>query len=342
MLFTLLISATALLTPAYRLETLRTRHIEATLTHEARTPNLVAKEWILVAPRLLELPGQTDVRSTLVPEGKETEDLSPLRRPLLLARVAANREQRTNIVVEVHYEATLRSRRLVPLKEGEEAPRVPPLTDEERKHALRASKTLDFEAKAFQQWLDAQDLRRPPGEGEIAFARRVFQYITRHYTYQWTEDMKREATALCRAQASDCGGLSVLFVATLRANQVPARLLVGRWAKSAKKGETVDGSPYYQEHVKAEFHAAGVGWVPVDLARAVTQERGKEGLEHFGNDAGDFLVLDVDPDLVVDTKRFGKQPIEWLQGVGHWVAGDGSLKGTSTHQDWQVRSREKD
>jgi len=49
---------------------------------------------------------------------------------------------------------------------------------------------------------------------------------------------------------SDCGGLATLYVSILRANGIPARCLTGR---------SIDPNT---PHVKMDFYAEGVGWVP--------------------------------------------------------------------------------
>jgi transglutaminase-like putative cysteine protease len=213
---------------------------------------------------------------------------------------------------------------------------VPPLASDARKEVLGKSKNLDFEAESFQKWLDKNALRRRAGEGEVEFARRVFLHIRKHYKYDYREDLKREASVVCTARATDCGGMAILFVAALRANKLPARLLCGRWAESAVKGEKVGGVAYYKGHVKAEFHADGIGWVPVDLSSGVLHDKTAAGLEYFGKDPGDFLVLHVDPDLLLDSIHFGEKAVEVLQSAGYWVTGSGSLDPTTVHESWRL------
>jgi hypothetical protein len=117
---------------------------------------------------------------------------------------------------------------------------------------------------------------------------------------------------------------------------VPARVLAGRWAKSAKPGDRVGQMKYYQEHVKAEFYADEVGWIPVDCASAVMYDTSPQELRCFGHDAGDFLVMHLDPEIEVDTLHFGKQKIAWLQGLSYWVIGTGTLDQTADTSSWVV------
>ncbi len=95
--------------------------------------------------------------------------------------------------------------------------------------------------------------------------------------------------------------------------------------------------PYYETHVKAEFFASGVGWVPMDIATAILDKKG-DGLNSFGHDPGDFLILHVNPNMRLDSIHFGKQVIDSLQGPAYWVTGRGSVTPTETHEKWEVRT----
>ncbi len=131
---------------------------------------------------------------------------------------------------------------------------------------------------------------------------------------------------------SDCGGLCILFVAAMRSQGVPARALVGRWAISASHGKHGDS----QEHVKAEFFAQGVGWVPVDLSSAILHDKTAEKLKYFGRDPGDHLAFAVDTDVLIDTRYFGVKTITWLQSACYWARGAGNFDGEKTEEDWKV------
>jgi transglutaminase-like putative cysteine protease len=228
--------------------------------------------------------------------------------------------------VRAIYAATLHSRRLQPLAPGQPAPRVPDLSKAEAKLALGAAGQMDFEAAEFKKWLKALKLQKAQAHDEVAFARDVYRIVHEHIAYKYDPEQDRHASKLCGGKTTDCGGMSVLFTAVMRANQVPARCLVGRWARSAKADDKLDGTVYYQWHVKAEFFARGVGWVPVDVAGNA-----------FGDDPGDFLVMHIDPDLMVDTKHFGQKTITWAQGPVFWVSGAGKLDKGNTVEDWKVR-----
>jgi hypothetical protein len=223
------------------------------------------------------------------------------------------------------------------LKPGEKSPRIPPLAADTRQLLLAPSETLDFKSKEFQKWLDAHTLRRTPREGDLEFAQRVFIEARKTFTYQWPVPHDGKASSTCRARRGDCGCLSAVFVSALRANGIPARALVGRWAASLVPPRKPGAEPDYQTHVKAEFFAEGIGWVPVDQTQAL-DDKSPTGLRFFGHDPGDFLVQHVDFDVLVDTIHFGRQRCSVMQGIPYWTTGSGSLDGTKTHENWQVRT----
>jgi transglutaminase-like putative cysteine protease len=328
--------------PAYTLKFADSQRIEATLTYKIETPKLTAQEWIVFAARAPELPGQIRVGTTLEPNGKPSFDLSADHRPILMARISAlgggGRDK--EITVHVKYEATLRSRRLVPIKRGgggrggSQASEA--LPDQTRQAALELGGLFDGKTEFLRKWSREHQLARRESESDVDFARRVFVAMKRDFTYDYKSEMDRHASAVCKAGKSDCGGLAVMLVTILRANDIPARTLVGRWAESAKPKERIEGLPYYQTHVKAEFFAQGIGWVPVDIALGLRDQRG-DGLYFFGNDDGNFLTMHVDPNLRVDTIRFGKKDLEFMQGLAYWVVGQGSIDPIHTTEKWEVR-----
>ena len=119
----------------------------------------------------------------------------------------------------------------------------------------------------------------------------MFQAILDQYTYEVTGDMPT-VSKLCAQTKADCDGLSAVFVSALRANQIPARMLAGLPAKSAKPVNGV-----ILGHARAEFYAAKVGWVPVDPAYAKGMK--KEPLAHFGKDRADLVIAHIDYELLL-------------------------------------------
>jgi transglutaminase-like putative cysteine protease len=352
LLFSLLFLPAALPdSPGYVLEIAEVGRIEAKLNCEIHCDRLHAREWILFAARAPELPGQTNVESQFKPDGHNANELSFLRRPIFTARLPALRQKRDNRVsFSVTYEATLRSRTLRPLSAGESQPSVRKLSEKERGAGLLERGLYDFSKPEFQRWLRSQNLQRGRGETEIDFAFRVFEVLRSSTTYDYEPAMDRHASAVCRSKRSDCGGLSIVFVSALRANGIPARALFGRWAQSDRPGETSlnpssslrgrrnkGEGEYHQAHVKSEFFAERVGWIPVDVSQAVLHARGEGRSRYFGEDPGDFLTLHIDPDLELDTIHFGRRTAPNLQGPVFWVTGQGSAEATHTEEEWRVR-----
>jgi transglutaminase-like putative cysteine protease len=323
--------------PVWMVETKPTRNVEAVLTFEVEAPRMAAREWIAYVPRLPELPTQSPVSSRMTPPGRPVSDLGPGQRPLLFARVAGGPTTSKSLRLTVTHQAQLHSRLLVEAAAGTSVPPVPPLPPALRKHYLNSGPTIDHASPEVQDWLTAKQLRRASGESDIDLARRIHLAIGEGFSYRYQPDQDRRASAVCGAGQTDCGGLCVLFVAALRANGVPARLLSGRWATSAKKDEKVNGFAYSQGHVKAEFFTDGVGWVPVDVTGSVLRKKPAERLWFFGRDTGEFVTLHVDPDLVLESVHFGRKSEPWMQGAAWWVVGPGSLDGMTLQLDWQVR-----
>ncbi len=319
--------------PPYLLQTTPVRKVEATYTYEVRYPNLEANEWEVVVARPRDLPGQSVAKVTVEPAGEELTDATALKQPLLrLSLRPETADQKKTVKVVVRTEATLMGRRLIPLPAGTRAPNVPPPGDDERKAALAATPRLDHDSAAFQKWLDANQLRKQKKESDVDFALRVFRTLRRTMTYKRPFDHDGKASTTCQAGVGDCGCLSTVFVCALRASDVPARELVGRLVKSDQPFEKTE----YGAHARAEFFAEGVGWVPVDASFGLG-DRSPGGLNYFGNDAGDLLVLHLDGDLVVESKLAGKATLFRLQGVALWATGGGNFEKPEPKEDWQVR-----
>lgn len=325
--------------PSYALQVAPAQTIDAEMTLDVRAPLMRAEEWIVFAAQAPDLPGQRATRSVLEPAGSLIYELSPLHRGVLMARVPLRFwNAKDAITIKVRYQATLLSRHLAALPAGAPSPAVAPDLVEQQS-ALAAGSFFDFESAEFQAWLSSAALRRNAAESDLDYARRVFLHIKRSFGHEFLSRVSLRASFVCRRGRSDCGGLSVLFASAMRAHGIPARVLLGRWAASSQPGERVGEREYFQEHAKAEFYARGVGWVPVDQSAAIQADRSPEGLQYFGHDAGDFLTMHVDFDLLLDTVHFGQQTIEWMQQPAYWVTGSGYLARAVNRLEWKVTAR---
>ncbi len=321
----------------YWLELGRERRVQGTVSFQVTVPKLQVEQWFVFAAAAPQLPGQLRATTELFPPGQLVEELSPLKRPILFTQLQPTTDEfKTTLPIEVRYDVTLRSRTL---RQGR-----PPLlalkaedslSAQDRELALAAVGDLDYQAEKVQQWIQENQLNRTAGESDLALARRVFQTIARRFHYDYQFEMDRSAEGVCQAGKSDCGGLSAVFVAVMRSAEIPARTRYGRWAKSAKQ-EKLQGVPYYQWHVKAEFWVEGIGWVPVDPALAVTSDRSPQRLAFFGHDGGDFITFHLDPNFTLDTIRFGHKQVLSLQRPVFWVTGQGSTDPIEIQEDWKV------
>jgi transglutaminase-like putative cysteine protease len=315
----------------WHIESAPGKRVEATLSYLIETPNFDAREWVAYAAMPPVLPGQTGVDAAIRGGGKRVTELSDLKREVLLLRApvgagAYKNAKAKSLLVRVDFRATLVARKLVP---GKPIAPAEPLTKEVRALCVRATPTSEFKAKEVQAWLDRLSLRRAPAETEMDFAHRVFRQFRKELNYQ-PENEQRPASQVCQDQRSDCAGICNLYVAALRANDVPARVLPGRLAKS---GEGVSASC----HVRCEFFAEGVGWVPVEVTSAVTFKKHPDA-EYFGVDDGTLLAFHSDTDLVLDTRVSGKQVISHLQWIFYWARGTGSFQDHTRKVKWEVRT----
>jgi hypothetical protein len=325
--------------PAYATEEGEPRRFTAELTLTLHAPKLKAREWILSAAQPPTLAGQKAEASSLRPGGKAGRELSPAGRPVLRARIAAtDGARRQGVTAHLKHEVVLRERRLVEAGKAKRPAPVEELTAEARQRALAATKLIDFRSAEVRKWLADRQLRRREGEHAVDFGRRAFLAVVKNFQYDFRSQMDRGAGAACRAGRSDCGGLSAVFVAALRANGVPARLRVGRWARSQKPGERLGDIDYGQQHVLAEFFAPDAGWVAADCASGVLYDKTPGRLDYFGHFRADFITLHVDAEMMLDGGPQGRQTVDWLQGMVYWVTGDGALAGLQEKQSWSVRA----
>lgn len=315
--------------------------VKTKLSMSVTTPSLVAETWVFALPENPATPGQEVQSSSTIPESIRILDRSVLERPLRYAKFPADTaELKRNASIQAEAELLLYSRSLRRKSDSNrsssEPTQVESLAETTRKYFLRPSLECDYTSKVFREWKAKHELQRIETEGEILFAKRTFQELVRSYQYLYVPNQDRTATALCKADKTDCGGLSILFTTIMRSEGVPARVLAGRWAKSANEGEKIDGNRYYQYHVIAEFYADEVGWVPLDLSSAILHDKSPEKLMFFGHDRGNFVVMHIDTGLDFDSGLFGKYRNAFLQIPVFWVRGTGSLKDKTTQEAWEV------
>jgi len=282
----------------YRIRITASTKVRATVKSAYRFPNVIAQEWWVAYALPPEFPAQPAARGririneALAAEPGKIADESTMRQPLTTMHWFPDSVDGGRMfTVEATYDVTISRRALEP---GEPAVPVPSLTRAERSVFLAPSSHFDFMSPKFRAWLGRQDLKRKPGERDLDFAHRAMEAMVSTHTYRFELRSDRSATAVCAAGWSDCGGLATVYVSILRANGIPARCLSGRNLKP-------DGP-----HVRLDFYAEGVGWVPGDPSRAIAARSADEG---FGNEPTDMVIMHFD--LI----RFQHQ-YHWLQGIG--------------------------
>jgi len=305
---------------------------------EVTAPAFSAKVWVLIAAQPPELPSQSDTSARLLPGGKPIKDLTR-NRALLRSEIPVTKASLEHgLSGRAEYRATLYRRDLVRREPDKTYPPAEKISKSERTLSLAETPSLDFSAEAFQRWLESKGLRKQPDEADLDFARRVFLAITHAYQYEYSETMDRHASVLCQHHTADCGGMCALFAATLRANKVPVRLVLGHLAKSEAPDPPPKGKVAHCCHTKAEFYAKDIGWVPVDLSSAVEYDKTPEGLRYFGHDKGEFITMHLDYDVEYDAGPRGVKTTRHLQNVRFHVGGNGDANSAKIEHKWQVET----
>lgn len=312
--------------------------VTAIMKFNVSAPSLKALQWIVFNPAPPELPQQklSDVKIRIdnsTSAAQYIKELSPERRYLLRSLVPATNEKLfKNINMRTTYLLSCSGREL---KAG--APKVPPepLTDAARKMYTAPSETVNFNSPEFRAWLQANHLVKTTGERDIEFAWRVFSRIRKQYSYNYDSKQDRHISVLCGKDSTDCGGLSWLLVGALRANGIPARSLIGRWLKKDAEPDSANNG-FGQCHVKSEFYANGIGWVPMEMSGAVSSKTA-DPMTFFGKVDSNFVVLHTDTDLMLDTVWFGISTQRNLQQPAFWVTGEGTVNGYTAQITWQTQ-----
>jgi hypothetical protein len=276
------------------------QRVSVTFFLNRSTPLGTITEYDAFAAVAPELAQQRQVRSSFWVNNQlfrvlYTNELSSCHRPIMIARIAAlTPADRANITVSVTHEVTLYKRHLVP---GAGTNVSPVLSSFERAVSMADSSVLDYKSATFASFLDKNQLRREPSEDPIAFGRRAQQFVQKNMTYIQTGNKSLSDT--CVSQKGQCGEYAWMFVGIMRANGIPSRALVGHWVNT-KPGHTSD-SP----HVKTEFFAEGVGWVPVDPGSS------------FGVEDGNFITfhLYLEEPMALPTPHWNVQKQGHLQGI---------------------------
>ena len=321
----------------HHIEVAPAKKIQAVLTCNYSAKELGVTRWTVVVPQapVLNSQRQVSTSSWVSPHGgrgTRGRELSEAKRPILTFVASVKRRRLGDSAeLKVVYRATLCSVRLLP---GRSKVPVAALSDRDRKLYTRFSETIDSPPE-LREFLSREGLQRREGEAELQFAYRGFRFIADRYTYDYDARDWR-ASSVFQTRKADCGGMSVLFTSIVRSSEVPARVLAGRWAKSKK-----EWSKYGQWHCIAEFFAEGIGWVPVDLAGAVTAKNAwfklRKANDHFGGSSGNFLTMHVDTDLVLGGFPSGRESFPLMQLPAYWYKSRKGSGEVARTENWEVK-----
>lgn len=184
----------------------------------------------------------------------------------------------TPSTLRIAYTVSTTTRRLEPLAQGQvsivSAPQ-PSTTD------LGTPAYCDYESHDFQSWIQSCGLTRRKDEDGIAFAKRILLKLREARRYDASSNDKVGLDQVVNAKALACDGLSNLYVGVLRSAGIPSHVVCGMLFDPSKGGT--------QNHSMAEFFEHGIGWIPVEVAGAVADNKGEVDL-YFGVDDGTFIA----------------------------------------------------
>jgi len=327
----ILVSFGSAQTPALIAESRPVRHVVCVLEEELRfSPTYQLTELSLAVGAAQDLPHHQIKVSTkmLAPTGgavaKEPE--WPFR-----AFVATRLRPAMNqpvFPVKIQYEATMMERRLVPAA----GKKVAPLDAKTRETYLAPTEWYDYKAPEFTAWLKQTKLQREQRETPLAFAQRAFLMLGQKFTYK-SATPGQPASQVIALKEADCDTLSFVYISSLRANGIPARILLGRSAVKSVKPSEAGRMP---GHGAVEFFADGIGWVYCDPAGGVQHARTKP-LADFGHSNGHLLVLQVDPGMKVPgSKADSVRIVRSITSPTIAMRGKGKAESKMTHVGWTV------
>ncbi|GAM18601.1 hypothetical protein SAMD00019534_017760 [Acytostelium subglobosum LB1] len=320
-----------------------TKLVKAQLKVDIKLPHMKVDRWALVtAAPPSPLPIQDVKQASLkVYNGAGDQlvsggDMLQTKNGHFMFRALAKGHQH-HVQARYEIEAQLFAISLKQAGPKDHVPSVVPLSAEQRAYHLKHTTLMDFNNTNFVQWVNGNNLHPIPFVAEgveplLCFAYRVFLFLKIYFSYIYAQEVKsRKASDTIVARATDCGGFCILFAAIMRMHGIPARLLFGRWASTPAEGEQCF-------HVKGEFYADGIGWIPYDPASAILHDHATPHTKFFGNDGGNFITMHLDHNIDgIDTAIIGNKQLEFTQGVSYWVTGSGTNDKSSVVQKWTVQ-----
>ncbi len=159
--------------------------------------------------------------------------------------------------------------------------------------------------------------------GSIEKAQKIYDYIlaTMHYDHVGTGWGHGDAVWACNSKHGNCTDFHSLFIGMARAAEVPARFQIGlALPANAHSGAIAS------YHCWAEFYATGIGWVPIDAAKA-SQDPSKAKY-FFGAIDTDRVMFSMGRDIRLVPPQKG-EPLNYF--VYPYAELDGKPYETITH-----------
>lgn len=133
----------------------------------------------------------------------------------------------------------------------------------------------------------------------------VYQDVVKLFEFQVPADSKQ--SEVIRTRRGDAEALTRIYVGILRSNEIPARILRGRYTQTRKSGQVISwigGQSEIeddQSYCMSQFHVDDIGWITVDVANYVRNKNpnfheGKPDtyMGGFGKEQGNFIATCID------------------------------------------------
>ena len=155
-------------------------------------------------------------------------------------------------------------------------------------------------------------------------AQKYYDYIIDNIKDNLTGKGLIGARKLEAIKKGECGDYAALFVALCRAKGIPARPIVGYWAKSGLD----------QTHCWAEFYLKPFGWVPVDPTIGQIKAR----KYYFGNMDNQRVILNKNYNIKLEPPAPNGFIAPFLQGPWFWFWGSGNGNAVNIFRTkWEVK-----
>jgi len=319
------------------------QHLEITGSHELRLVYDFSFNWpagsggtaVFKLPVPPDTGGQKIEHFTSSLKGTVVTDEGNPPHRILTATLHHERGESRHVDWRVEIVGQFQTRQLVDGPRTSTTPIVPPAPGE----FLAPTESINWDNDKFSAWLSSAGLYRNDDESSVQFAQRVYSYLQKNGRYHYPPDTTWNAAAICHGLRTDCGGFSLVFVAACRANQIPARLLVGQCFKAKQiPGGSVELTGERQTHVIAEFFDPQIGWIPEDISSTFLKMPGYADLNFFGRDPGYFFAWHFDADFHFNLPRKDNAHVQWIQNPSLWFSADADDANDSVTHHWTVET----